>query len=105
MDGPFDLHPAAWARLRRLLDQALQQPQDQRHTWMTKLPAEDAALVPRLSTLLAHAPALHGGTDGSPTDDESPAAVAARLLQTLPRMETGQFAGAIWVRCTTASRS
>ena len=93
MSGPFDLDPAHWAQLRRLLDEALQQAPVRRETWIESLPAPDAALVPRLRALLAHAQALEEGHDGSATTGPSPADLAARLLHTLPKVETVQFAG------------
>jgi eukaryotic-like serine/threonine-protein kinase len=93
MNGPFDLEPAAWARLRELLDQVLPLGPEARGAWFAALPAADAALVPRLHSLLANASAVQFGTGASTADGESLPHMAARLMQTLPRIETGQFAG------------
>jgi tRNA A-37 threonylcarbamoyl transferase component Bud32/tetratricopeptide (TPR) repeat protein len=51
----FDIAPAGWARLRQLLDEAMAQPAAARHAWLAALPPEDAALRPRLQSLLEHA--------------------------------------------------
>ncbi|MEO8122750.1 MAG: serine/threonine-protein kinase [Burkholderiales bacterium] len=73
--APFDLPAPRWARLRQLLDEALDLPASQRNAWMHALPAADADLLPRLRALLAHA--------------ESGA-----LTGNLPRIETADFSGA-----------
>lgn len=70
--GRLDLSAEQFAALRALLDTALDLPADTRAAWLDGLGAEHAALVPRLRALLANA------------DD-------ARL-DTLPRIETGDFA-------------
>jgi serine/threonine-protein kinase len=75
MHGGFDLDPAQWATLRRLLDTALALVPQERQTWVESLAPEHDQLKPRLRRLLAHAEA----TGGSPLD-------------TLPRVETLQFA-------------
>ncbi len=85
MSDPFKLDPVAWASLRKLLDEALHLASLDRETWIDALAPEHAALKPRLRALLAHAPA-----SSDPFDEAS--AVAARLLHTLPKFETGQFA-------------
>jgi len=77
MEHNFDLAPQAWATLRRLLDEALDLPAAERDTWVDRLGGEDAEFKPRLRALLAHA-------DGTAVE---------RLLQTLPKIETGAFAG------------
>lgn len=51
----FDIAPAEWALLRRLLDEALELPAAERAAWLAALPAEHEALKPRLESLLAHA--------------------------------------------------
>jgi len=51
----FDIAPAEWALLRRLLDEALELPAAERAAWLDALPAEHAPLKPRLESLLAHA--------------------------------------------------
>lgn len=51
----FDISPEDWASLRRLLDEALTLPTAQRGPWLEALPAEYAALRPKLGSLLAHA--------------------------------------------------
>lgn len=77
MLSPFDLAPAQWMRLRRLLDEALERPAGERQTWIDALAGDDADLAPRLRSLLAHA--------------EPPA--LEKLLHTLPKIETAEFAG------------
>jgi len=77
MQSNFDLAPEQWARLRRLLDEALDLPVGERDRWIERLGADDAAFKPRLRALLAHAA-------GTSVD---------RLLQTLPKIETDAFAG------------
>jgi eukaryotic-like serine/threonine-protein kinase len=67
-----------WARLNRLLDEALDLPETERSRWLDKLPAEDEALKPRLTRLLAHATADDGFLDRLPEldpveDDDSSA--------------------------------
>ena len=76
-DSNFRLPPQQWAQLRRLLDEALDLPSTDRDAWLATLPAEHAALTPRLRALLAHA------------DGES---AHGPLLHTLPKIETGDFA-------------
>ncbi len=107
MSDPFDLDPAAWMSLRALLDEALRLPPHEREAWINRLDDEHARLKPRLRALLAHVPALHDSTDDVATAARAPsprdarangarlgeaAAVAARLINTLPKIETGQFA-------------
>jgi serine/threonine-protein kinase len=79
MPGHFDLAPDEWAALRRLLDEALDLPADARAAWVDGLRAPHAGFKPRLRALLAHAaePRLEG------------------LLQTLPKVETIEFAGPV----------
>jgi eukaryotic-like serine/threonine-protein kinase len=72
----FDLSPADWETLRRLLHEALDQDPAQRATWIEALRAELADFKRRLHALLAHA-----GDDAGPS-----------FLQTLPKIETGAFA-------------
>ncbi|GAB4480055.1 MAG: hypothetical protein OHK0044_27870 [Burkholderiaceae bacterium] len=72
MKANFELDPARWSRLRGLLDEALALAPAERATWVERLGAQDEDLKPRLRALLAHAA-------GSPLD-------------TLPRVETSQFA-------------
>jgi len=77
MGAAFDLESGTWATLRGLLDEALALEPAQRGAWLDQLDARGhAALAPRLRRLLSHADT---GT-------------AARLLETLPKVETGQFA-------------
>jgi serine/threonine-protein kinase len=78
MNEGFQLSPQDWATLRRLLDEALDRPDTERQAWLDSLQGERAAFAPRLRSLLAHA-------------GDAPA-TAARLLETLPKVETGQFA-------------
>ncbi|MBL8343820.1 MAG: serine/threonine protein kinase [Rubrivivax sp.] len=81
MSEAFKLAPHEWALLRGLLDEALALPLAQRAAWLDQLDETRArGLKPRLRSLLANA-----GNDDDP-------ATAARLLQTLPKVETGQFA-------------
>ena len=72
----FDLAPQDWASLRGLLDTALDLPAGERAGWLEGLEARHARLLPRLRALLAH---------------EETRSVDA-LLDTLPKVETGQFA-------------
>ncbi len=72
----FDLAPQEWATLRGLLDTALDLPAGEREVWVEQLDVKFAGLKPRLRALLAHA--------------ESSQVEA--LLNTLPKVETGQFA-------------
>jgi eukaryotic-like serine/threonine-protein kinase len=74
-DGRFDLPAKQWAALRELLDTGLALPPAQRAAWLDGLGAEHVTLAPRLRALLAHA------------DDPR--------LDTLPRIETGDFAAPI----------
>ena len=77
MKEAFDLAPPQWAQLRALLDEALALPPAQHEAWLQALDeARAAGLKPRLRALLSHA-----------GDSE-----AARLLQTLPKVETRDFA-------------
>jgi eukaryotic-like serine/threonine-protein kinase len=55
MSLPLGLDPAAWARLRPLLDEALDQPAASREAWLAALPPEQADLAAPLRRLLAHA--------------------------------------------------
>ncbi len=80
MSEAFKLAPHEWALLRGLLDEALALPLARRAAWLDQLDETRAqGLKPRLQSLLANAAA----------DDP---ATAARLLETLPKVETGQFA-------------
>ena len=80
MGEAFKLGPQDWSRLRQLLDEALALPAAQRAHWLAALDeARAAGLKPRLKALLAHAAA------------ESPH-TPARLLDTLPKIETADFA-------------
>jgi serine/threonine-protein kinase len=82
MNDSFKLDPGAWSALRRLLDQALDLPATDRAAWLESLGPDDAPFRHRLRALLAHA-------------DDGPAKVTvARLLDTLPQVETAQFAPA-----------
>jgi serine/threonine-protein kinase len=72
----FDLAPQDWATLRGLLDTALELPVAEREGWVEQLDARFVGLKPRLRALLAH--------EGSP--------VVEALLNTLPKVETDQFA-------------
>ena len=69
MPGP-EIDPVVWAALNRLLDEALDLPAAERERWLEALPAEHAALKPRLRALLAH---------------QAPA--EAGPLQTLPKLQ------------------
>lgn len=80
MNEAFRLAPAEWAQLRALLDEALALPAAERTAWLARLDARHAALKPRLQALLAHA--------GDAADE----ATVARRLETLPGIETAQFA-------------
>ncbi len=55
MNSPFKLEPAAWALLRRLLDEGLALAPAAREPWLAALPPEAQALKPRLRRLLDHA--------------------------------------------------
>ena len=73
----FDLDPGQWATLRRLLDEALEREPSQRAAWLDTLDGPLAAFKPRLRSLLEHAQgAAHG------------------LMNTLPKVETADFAPA-----------
>jgi serine/threonine-protein kinase len=76
MSAAFDLDPATWARLRRLLDAALDLDRSERQDWIDKLGTEFEAFKPRLRALLAQ-----DGRTRSPLD-------------ALPAIETTQFAAA-----------
>jgi len=80
MSETFRLAPHEWALLRSLLDEALALPAARREAWLAGLDeARAQGLKPRLQALLANA-----GNDEPAT--------AARLLDTLPKVETSQFA-------------
>ena len=80
MSEAFKLAPHEWALLRSLLDEALALPAAKRQAWLQALDDTRAqGLKPRLQSLLANA-----------TDDDP--ATGVRLLETLPKVETGQFA-------------
>jgi serine/threonine-protein kinase len=82
MNEIFKLAPYEWALLRALLDEALALPAAERGRWLRDLDDQrTAGLKPRLQGLLEAAAA----------EGESPG-TAARLLETLPKVETGQFA-------------
>lgn len=53
----FDMDPATWQSLNRLLDEALEVPPQDRDAWIEGLPAELDALKPRLRALLERASA------------------------------------------------
>ncbi len=55
MNSPFNLEPAAWATLRRLLDDALALTPAAREPWLDALGPEVEALKPPLRRLLQHA--------------------------------------------------
>jgi eukaryotic-like serine/threonine-protein kinase len=76
MHDHFDLSPAQWHTLRRLLDEALSRQGEDRQRWLDSLAGAEAAFRPRLNALLAHADSAAGHT----------------LFDTLPKIETGQFA-------------
>ena len=68
MTLPLGLDAAAWARLRPLLDAALDLPAADRDAWLQALPAEQADLLPKLRRLLAHADDDDNGSEtGSDT--------------------------------------
>ncbi len=71
----FELDPAQWATLRRLLDEALEREPLQRAAWLDSLEGPQAALVPRLRDLLEHA-----------------AGTSHLRMNTLPKVETADFA-------------
>ncbi len=84
MSEVFRLAPHEWAQLRLLLDEALALPVPERQAWLRALPVDRAgALRPHLASMLATAAAAAGS--------DAPA-TAARLLDTLPKVETAQFA-------------
>lgn len=78
MQDHFDLSPAQWQTLRGLLDEAMALEGDERARWLDGLQGERAAFRSRLAALLEHA---RGSS-------------AQALLETLPKVETGQFAPA-----------
>ncbi len=83
MNEVFGLAPQEWAHLRGLLDEALALPAGAREAWLRGLPADRVGtLGPRLASLLAAA-----GAAGAADAD-----TAVRLLHTLPKVETDQFA-------------
>lgn len=51
----FEIDPARWATLNRLLDEALDLPVEKRAKWLENLPQEYDLLKPRLRALLTHA--------------------------------------------------
>ncbi len=55
MSRPFDLEPAAWAQLRRLLDEALELDPAEQARWVDALPSEHDSLKPHLRRLLGQA--------------------------------------------------
>ena len=73
----FDLDPGQWATLRRLLDDGLELDPPQRAAWLDTLDGAWADFKPRLRALLEHAP----GT-------------AQLMMNTLPKVETADFAPA-----------
>ena len=73
----FDLDPGQWATLRRLLDDGLELDPPQRAAWLDTLDGAWADFKPRLRALLEHAP----GT-------------AQMMMNTLPKVETADFAPA-----------
>lgn len=75
-DAAFDLKPQEWATLRQLLDQLLAQPAGERAAWIDALDEAHRPFAPRLRALLAHAEDT--GCD--------------KILQTLPKVETADFA-------------
>src|SRR5262247_3430862 len=75
MSGHFDLTPADWTTLRRLLQTALELDPPARTAWIDHLAAEHEAFKPRLHALLAHL--------------ADPAALAR--FDALPKVETAQF--------------
>ncbi len=80
MSEAFKLAPHEWALMRSLLDEALAVPVARRAAWLAGLDESRAqGLKPRLAALLANA----SGDDP---------ATGLRLLETLPKVETGQFA-------------
>ena len=80
MTEAFRLMPHHGARLRGLLYEALALPAGERAAWFERLDESRAAgLKTRLAALLANAA---DATDSAP-------ATAARLLRTLPKVETG----------------
>jgi serine/threonine-protein kinase len=71
----FDLDPQAWSTLRRLLDEGLAREPSRRSAWIEGLDAPLAEFKPRLRELLLAAPGRAQG-----------------LLDTLPKIETADFA-------------
>ncbi len=63
----FDIAPAEWALLRRLLDEAMELPAAERPAWLAALAPEHAALRPRLESLLSHADDETDGTGAGAT--------------------------------------
>lgn len=83
----FDLPAGDWAMLRALLDEALGLPPDARPTWLDGLDdARFGQLKPRLRALLGHV--------------ESPRVES--LLNTIPKVETDQFAPSASSACAVA---
>jgi serine/threonine-protein kinase len=80
MKDSLKLEPDQWATLRRLLDQALDLPAPARDRWLESLSPELSDYRARLKALLANA------------DDATHCPTVARLLDTLPKVKTAQFA-------------
>ncbi len=78
MRDAFQLAPAQWSTLRSLLGTALDLPASARADWIERLDTQFDPFKPQLRALLAHA------DDGA----------TARLMATLPKVETDQFAPA-----------
>jgi serine/threonine-protein kinase len=77
VNSNFQLDPQQWSTLRQLLDEALERPPSERAAWLDQLDeTRHGLLKPRLRALLAH-----DETEG-----------AARSLETLPKVETVEFA-------------
>jgi serine/threonine-protein kinase len=57
----LDIDPPEWARLDRLLDEALDRPAAERDKWLDALPSELDVLKPRLRALLAEAARCEAG--------------------------------------------
>ncbi|HEX5687819.1 MAG TPA: serine/threonine-protein kinase, partial [Ideonella sp.] len=74
----FNIAPAQWGLLRRLLDEAMDLPAAKRAGWLTALPPEHATLRARLEELLAHA--------DDETGDGGIGARAGRRFGSMPRL-------------------
>jgi serine/threonine-protein kinase len=93
MNEAFKLAPHEWALLRALLEEALALSARERAAWLERLDeSRSAGLKPRLASLLANASdrGAEGGEGGGGGDGDP--GTAMRLLDTLPKVETGQFA-------------